>query len=213
MILLVPAYPHPDRARRGEIELCLRANFANVEFARVLLFGDAGHPTPDPKLTVIPGTDRPTFAALFAAAANFPGQVCVVANADIYFDHTLALAADIAPGELYALSRWCPETQQPCVIGQHGADAWLFRAPLPPALLTLLHAAPRPIRLGMPFCDQRLARLALDAGLRVLNPSLSIRAWHMHATALRTYTPADTIGGEYAYPPPTLLFAPAAIPD
>jgi len=199
MILLVPAYPHPDRARRGEIELCLRANLANPEISRVLLFGDLH--VWNPKLTVLPGTHRPSFQELFAAAADFPGEAAVVANADIYFDATIALAKDIAPSALYALSRWCPETQQPCSVGSHGADAWVFRAPLPDGFCTALAAEPRQIRPGMPFCDQRLARMAIDSGLTVTNPCLSMRAWHMHATALRTYTHADTIAGPYAWVP------------
>jgi len=203
--LLVPAYPHPDRARRGEIELCLRANLANAEFSRVLLFGDAGHFASHPRLTVIPGTDRPTFAQLFAAAANFPGQICAVANADIYFDGTIALASALEVGELYALSRWCPETQRICPVGSVGADAWLFRAPLPAALLTLLLTQPRAIRFGMPFCDVRLARLFADAGATASNPSLTIRAWHSHASAVRTCTHADTIPGPYASHPPCAL--------
>jgi hypothetical protein len=213
MILLVPAYPSPDHARRGEIALCLRANLANAEIARVVVFGQpdtAAHA----KLESVAAGERPTFAEMFAFAGQFAGEVVIVANADIYFDATLAQAAGIRPGEMFALSRWCPETQRICGPPMDsGADAWIFRAPLPDALLTALRAEPRQIAQGMPFCDHRLARLALDAGLRVINPSLSVRAWHMHATALRTYTHADTIGGAYAWLPPTLLFAPAAILD
>ena len=211
MILLVPAYPHPDHARRGEIALCLRANLANAAISRVVVFGQPDVATHD-KLESVPAGDRPTFAEMFAFAERFAGEVVIVANADIYFDATLAHAAGIGAGEMYALSRWCPETQRICGPPMDsGADAWIFRAPLPAALPAALRAEPRQIAQGMPFCDHRLARIALDAGLRVTNPSLSVRAWHMHATALRTYTHADTIAGPYVWLPPTLLFAPAAI--
>jgi hypothetical protein len=212
MILIVPHYPSPDHARRGEIELCLRANLAHPGIDRVLLVGADRHP-PHPKLTLVPGTDRPTFDALFRLADQWPGEVVIVANADIYFDATLALAAGIGHGELYALSRWNPITQRLCgsIIAEDGterhspgigADAWIFRSPLPPIGANFAQ--------GLPFCDHRAARLAQDAGLRASNPCLSIRTWHAHASRFRTYTPADCIPGPYAWLQPSALPEPPA---
>ena len=136
----------------------------------------------------------------------------------------LALAEAIQPGELYALSRWNPVTGRisgsslaadgsVCIPLSIGADAWIFRAPLslPRSLAPSLHLS-APFPQGKPFCDHRLARLALDAGLRVTNPCLSIRAWHHHASGHRTYTAADSIPGPYAWLPPCTLPAAAAAP-
>ncbi len=207
MNLIVPAYEHPDHARRGEIELCLRANLAHPGIERVLLVGAVSHP-PHPKLTLLPGTDRPTFDALFRLADQWPGEVAIVANADIYFDATLALAAGIEQGELYALSRWNPITRRVsgsslaadgsmCIPLSMGADTWIFRSPLPPLGADFAQ--------GRPFCDHRLAWLATATELLVTNPCLSIRTWHAHASRLRTYTPADCIPGPYAWLPPAAL--------
>lgn len=212
MILIVPHYESPDHTRRSEIELCLRANLAHPAIERVLLVGADGHP-PHPKLTCLPGTDRPTFDALFRLADQWPSEVAIVANADIYFDETLALAAGIAPGELYALSRWNPVTRRVsgsslaadgsmCIPLSIGADTWIFRSPLPPLGADFAQ--------GRPFCDHRLARRAQDAGLLAINPCLSIRTWHAHASGLRTYTPADSISGPYAWLPPSELLCTAA---
>ena len=210
MILLVPAYPHPDHARRGEIALCLHANLAHPQIERVLVFGDSPEVASHPKLTRVPGTDRPTFAALFRRAAIFTGEVVIIANADIYFDHTLSLAASIGDDDFYALSRWNPVTGRisgssvaqdgtVCIPLSIGADAWIFRAPL------TLRMCSADFPQGRPFCDHHLAYIATAAGLRATNPCHSIRAWHAHATRLRTYTAADSIPGDYAWLPPTAL--------
>lgn len=218
MILIVPAYRSADPARRGEIELCLRVNLGNPAIAHVVLVGDVAGLARYPKLTVVPAAHRPSYELLFGLAARWPGEAVAVANADIYFDATAAEAERVEVGELWALSRWSPQTGRiaasqldaagrECVTLSLGADAWVFRAPLPVFAVRTLDGVP--FWLGRPFCDHRLARLAIEAGLRITNPCRSLRAWHAHASAVRTYTHADCIAGDYAHIPPCSLPIPA----
>ncbi len=208
MILLIPEHPTTHPARAAEIAWCLDRNLANPLIARVLRYGAPDGGLRSPKLAFWVEARRPTFGALFRVAGHFPGEVVIIANADIDFDGSLGLAVGILPGDFYALSRWNPEigtidgTQisgdGTASLAPHiGGDAWIFRAPLP--------ALAADFTQGTPYCDHRLARAAQDAGLRVSNPCRSIRAWHRHASAVRTYTAADTVPGPYAWLPPVAL--------
>jgi hypothetical protein len=58
---------------------------------------------------------------------------------------------------------------------------------------------------GMPGCDNRIARIALDHGYNVTNPSLSIFSHHLHKSNHRTYKNEDRVRGEYHYIAPTAL--------
>ncbi|HEX6463612.1 MAG TPA: hypothetical protein VFZ98_04140, partial [Vicinamibacterales bacterium] len=51
------------------------------------------------------------------------------------------------------------------------------------------------IPLGVLACDNRVAWEADRAGLIVVNPSRSIRAYHLHLTGIRRYTVAQRLSG------------------
>ena len=59
--------------------------------------------------------------------------------------------------------------------------------------------------MGMPGCDNRIAKEILDAGYNITNPCLSIKAIHLHETGYRTYTAKDTVHGLYHYVLPCYL--------
>lgn len=175
---------YEDPARQDELRSCLVRNAANPHINEVRLFGTssalATAPS-SPKIRPCPGSGRLTFAELFAAK---PVGLCAVANADIYFDDTLRLLTPAAIGEhVFCLTRWDDTAAGPVFYGQpNSQDAWIYRAPLAPA------AAFPP---GLPGCDSRLAHiLAHEAKRPIANPSLSIRARHVHAKRLERASPA-----------------------
>ncbi|MDE2105796.1 MAG: hypothetical protein KGL39_51705, partial [Patescibacteria group bacterium] len=162
--LFVNTYRDPDPVRDAELEAVRSFNRGNSAIATTVdLIG--------PRLA---------FGELFREV-NLVGhdqQVVVVANADIYFDQSIAAAADIAAGHAYALTRWddchdgirlfADEKGTPRCDSQ---DAWIFRAPIRPELIEACN-----FTLGVRGCDNRLAYEIAKAGYTVSNQSKSIRA-------------------------------------
>ena len=195
--LLIELYRerHGDRAR--EYAACLAANLVNPFIDEVHVV-HSGVPLPaHPKLAshIIP--ERATFDDLLRIAqqSSRDGDVVVLANADVIFDGSAEQLSRIEPAEAYALTRYEPDGWGDWHIrnGSDSQDAWVLRRPWPP-----IHAE---FHLGVPGCDNRFAKLLADAGLRVLNPSLTIRLLHNHLSEVRNYTRAQQVMGEYMHCP------------
>src|ERR1051326_3024713 len=101
MILLTGLYVDADASRRVEFLECLRRNVENDQLDEIHLFveepGEVGklvteYPLlADAKIRLIAHGRRTTYQELFAYANNrLAGHRVIIANADIYFDHTLA---------------------------------------------------------------------------------------------------------------------------
>ena len=108
---------------------------------------------------------------------------------------------------LVALSRW-DDPSGPSMEGRidptrwrfysHSQDTWLFVAGGLPAFEA-------GFTLGIPACESRLAHEAFRAGVGVLNPALSVRTWHHHASGTRTWKLADAYRGPLYFPRLTTL--------
>lgn len=199
MILMHEQYTSPDPARAAELANVRELNAAAGVFAEIVPLADGG---------------RKSFADFFRLAAErFPGEVCVVANADIAFDESLGGAAALLrtwPRPLLVtLSRW-DDPAGPSMEGRvdpkrwrfysHSQDTWLFIA----GQLPTFEAG---FTLGVPACESRLAHEAFRAGVSVLNPALSVRTWHHHASGTRTWKHADAYRGPLYFPRLTTLEA------
>jgi hypothetical protein len=201
MILFFERYSSSDPARAAELEEARGANAAAGLFERIVPVSDGR---------------RKTFADLFAlAAAGFSGEVCVLANGDIAFDASLRGAEAWLrrfPGPaLVALTRW-DDPAGPSMEGRidagrwrffsHSQDSWLFLA----GGLPSFEAA---FTLGVPACENRLVYEAHAAGVTIFNPALSVRTWHHHASAVRSWKAADAYRGPLYFPRLTTLEAEA----
>jgi len=217
MILLVGLYRDPSAERMREFLECIARNAANRAIAEIHVFleGDIAREAvttefpqlASPKVRPIPIGRRQTYQDLFAYAnRELAGRRVIVANADIFFDHTLSRLDeyDIA-GSLLCLSR--------CDIHGDGSwalfdyessqDVWIYEAPIRQFACSF--------HLGVLGCDNRLAWEAGEAGLVVSNPSRSIRAYHLHLTGIRRYTTEQRLYGPVrGVPPITLEAAPLA---
>ncbi|HLK88360.1 MAG TPA: hypothetical protein VKZ18_00620 [Polyangia bacterium] len=186
--LLIGLYRVPDAARREEIAECLRRNLANEHIDAVHVFLEESFEVTElatlnhPKVLVVPHLKRATYRQLFDhAGRHLSGRRTIIANNDIYFDHTLGY---LAPRELsralVCLTRWDVHPDGSSVFFEHSGsqDAWIFRAPL----VTF----PSDWYLGLPGCDNRLAHEAAAAGLKLLNPARSVRIHHLHLSGVRS---------------------------
>jgi hypothetical protein len=185
MILVQQRYESPNAERQAELDHCREINAGLKAFADVVLVDGAAK--------------RWTFGDFFRLAAEqHPGEICVLANSDIAFDDSIALAAPLAEqGMLVTLSRW-DNASSPSMEGRvagegwhffsHSQDVWVFRA----GGLPRLNAD---FQLGIPQCESRLAYEAAAAGVIVVNPALSIRCSHHHASAVRSWRRKDGYRG------------------
>lgn len=128
---------------------------------------------------------HPTFRELFLMC--LPGVVNVIANADIHFDPMgLALVTKYFSAlqhqkTVMALSRWDVRPDGKAYLWDHldSQDAWiLYGAP---------HEIEADFPMGVAGCDNRLLHNLRAAGYGVVNPSRTIKAYHLHNVEWRSY--------------------------
>lgn len=229
-VLLTQLYNEKQEARQQEYLDCLSRNLGLDEasglpyFQAIHLFYDGGRDfqsaTPfgqhirhfyqqaiaEGRLVIHPIIGRTTYEQMFEfAAQHMPaGEVICLANADIFFDSTLALVDNIAENELYALGRhevavlneW---HQAPLSEVPHTSqDLWVWRNPLniQVRIMDNKDNILKPVELGQWGCDVSLNYQAEQQGINVLNPCGSIRIYHWHKSAVRNYSMDDTFGNE-----------------
>ena len=202
MILLTSYYLEKNKSRADELRYCLQKNISNPHILKIVLLceGELVQSRSDKVLEVLINK-RPTFSDFVSFANNETDtDIKIIANSDIYFDVTLKIAKDcLIDNEIYCLTRWDEEAR--CIKFYNNfksQDAWIFRGSLTENIGNYY--------MGLPGCDNRFAKELLDSGRRIDNPSLTIRAIHVHGSNLRNYSKsADRVIGKYAYPLPTEL--------
>lgn len=211
MILLAGFYLDPSAERLAELLGCIERNSANRRISALHLFVEdrvdpawlrSRYPQlAAPKVRLVPHGRRVTYRDLFTYAnEQLAGERVILANADIFFDHTLARLDDCdLRGRLLCLSRWDLHGDGIWRLFdfESSQDAWIFDAPIRPF--------PCDFHLGLLGCDNRLAWEAAGAGLLLANPSRSIRAYHLHASNVRRYTEAQRLHGMTRGVPPVHL--------
>ena len=185
--LLVPFYVDARPQRRAEIEDSVRMNLANEKFSSVTLFCENADAAAAQALASIRRVVVLPHRALYADLLrhNRSTDVVVIANADVYFDDTIALAEFVVNGQVLCVTRaemrpfnvglYWPEAET-VVATCH--DAWIFRPPL---------NIPGDFEFGRPGCDHRFAGECKQAGYTLLNPCRHIHVIHNHRSGLRTY--------------------------
>ena len=185
MNLFINWFEHPDPARQEEFRFCYDKNFSSGLFENIINLQ-----SPE---------NQPTYSRFFEAMAEYPDDVNVLANLDIYFDRTLELANKITTRQAYCLTRWeyvtrrhhnalfypdegewkiIPfESRNYQAVPYWSQDAWIVRGG--PDIKNANFS------MGQPGCDNRVAWCLYAAGYQVRNPCMSIRAIHVHASDYR----------------------------
>jgi hypothetical protein len=174
MILYVSHYRCKSETRQAQLLECLDRNLANREISKVNLILEEG--PPGIRELVLFGTGRSATRSreiLHHPKVEFTwepaGSLVVLANADIYFDESIALLRTVdLDGVLVCLSRW----EDGAIFNPRSAhDSWIFKTPLRPF--------PCPWPLGIPGCEQRSEHDAEQAGLELRNPSRDVHSFHV----------------------------------
>ena len=184
MNLLINFFQSKEHQRNREYLFCLSENINSEHIKKIFIFVEAESDIPtinSEKIEVVITDSRPVFQDLIDYANdNLKEQECVIANSDIIFDSTLkALEGFDLSNYLLALSRW--DIKKDHTIEYYDKedkgwtqDAWIFKSPVP------IHKAD--FFIGVPGQENRIAYLAHDAGLNVINPSFLVIIKHLHVT-------------------------------
>lgn len=172
--LYVNIYEDSNHARDAELKKCIELNFEKA------LFDD---------ITQLYG--RPTYNDFFHVIneTTGPNDINIIANSDIFFEELpLEWFKDLTFDKAYALTRWdyLNDGRKVFYNNSGSQDVWIFRGPVKPV-------EGADFTMGLPGCENKLAYLMTVAGYEVSNPSLTIKAYHLHNSGIRHYTTADRL--------------------
>lgn len=218
MILLTSFYQSPHPERNAELQECWNRNEQCAALSLIYRFVESDFKdhkwSPCVKNNIVPVErgKRMTFAQYFNFANEkfADGTPVVVANADIWFDETLANVNEqnLDRKTVFACSRWGFWNDKPTWHWDEGysvsalvsQDAWIFRTPVQ-------WKRPLDFTPGCPGCDNALAHAFQDAGYKVINPTepgpKSLKLHHEHRSQKSNYGPL--VPGPYVYVPPCQL--------
>ena len=202
-ILFINWYNEQRTKRAKELLECLNRNIENKAISHIVNISDT--PIENKRVINAHHEERLTFGVFFQAinATVDPEDISIIANLDIFFDETIEQAKRIKENECFALSRWeilpngKKNEKQVQVLGD-SQDVWIFKGKVRKLKKSDFY-------LGMLGCDNRIAHELKGAGYNVLNPSKTIKAWHLHNSNIRNYNEHDIIPPPYHRIKPHLL--------
>lgn len=190
-------YPEAHAKRREELDYCLGKMAANRLIDKLVILQEPPYDAisvMNAEIVRIP--ERPTFADFFAVAnARDKDDLHILTNSDIWIDErNIGKIVGRAKGRTFlALTRWDvtdPNDQGTLWNCKDSQDTWAWKGK---------NDVPGKYRLGKPGCDNHLAWEAAQEGWNVINPSLSIKTYHVHQSQIRHYTrfDIDLVRGPY----------------
>lgn len=191
MNLFVNLYKDKNPIRQQELEKCFILNLANPLIQKIYCWLDNMHEGHEllnhPKITLVGGTRRPTYKDYFDAVNKLttPNDVNCIANSDIYFDEEgiRLIEKHIQLNECYALSRW--DVLEGGVVKlfdrADSSDCWFFKG-------HIQKIGYADFNLGKKGCDNRIAHEIKKAGYYIINPSKTIKTYHLHISNIRNYS-------------------------
>lgn len=191
MNLFINLYRDKNPIRQKELEKCLSLNLLNNKiktiYAVIENSFDAFDLVGDNKISLIKSDRRPTYEDYFNLINRYASDdtVSAIANSDIYFDENgvKLIEENIKEDECYVLSRWdiLPNGSISHYNRVDSQDTWVFKG-------KIKKIGYADFSLGLKGCDNRIAHEIEKAGYAVLNPSKTIRTYHIHNSNIRNYS-------------------------
>lgn len=200
-------FSQKDERRKAELIFCLQQNLKNESIEKVFVLMESGYSDlillTHTKLILIKTVNRPQISDLIKLSNDVESgeRIKIIANSDIFFDDSIEfIKKDLMKNYVYCLTRWDYKEDGKHIFYNNfkSQDAWFFMDKLPPKIGNFY--------LGVPGCDNRFAKELKDRGYTVENPSLTVKAIHVHRSNQRSYDKIkDKVKGPYAYPLPKEL--------
>jgi hypothetical protein len=226
--LIVNYYFDKNIERGTELDFCLLENISNPHINKVVVIcteNDYNHlleftNNDNGKIIPIITEKRPTFNDYFAITKklfNSDDNINIISNLDVIIPHESLSQienADIHKVVLnyfpnistcLALSRW--DVANKSEDFKNGAvlfdradsqDTWIFKG----GVNQVLGAD---FTMGIAGCDNSIAHLLEQHGYNVINPSRTIKTYHLHLTNIRNYTDISGHAIQRIQPPYKLI--------
>jgi len=203
-------YLSDNPQRMDELMQCLQYNLNNKSIDSIVMMLDTEaynylrglkyHETG--KIVFILGDGRPTYDMMFTLIDDLAKtDVRILANSDMFFPNSsMHHYKHLNPGEVWALSRWDEGKNKERKLWNHrdSQDVWAWKG-------AMVLREPADFTLGLPGCDNRIAKILLNSGYKVLNPSINVQTVHVHNTGHRTYDRSQTVQPPYHFIQPHVL--------
>jgi hypothetical protein len=181
--LFTSIYTDKSLIRQKELIYCLNKNIDNPHINKIYLFVDGFVELPESDKLVTIEFQRPTYRDFFNLIDRTVASredISIVANTDIYFNHTLN-GLTLYERQCIALSRWDDEIGGLKLHNERfSQDVWIFKGKMRNVNFCDFY-------LGIPGCDNRIAYELHSAGYAMFNPATRIQAIHYHRSDLHNY--------------------------
>jgi hypothetical protein len=196
--LFIPYYTDQSIHRQEEIDLCLAYNWQNALIDKIYLVTEDirvynNGKMEDEKTSVILIQERPTYNTMFEVinSVTGPEDWNVLINSDIYLDDTIEHIHNFSYDCFLSLSRWDVDKSGNATHFNRwdSQDTWIFKGNARKMNADFYQ--------GTAGCDNAIADRAERAGYRVLNPSKTIKTYHLHNSGARNYNPNNRVPKPY----------------
>ena len=181
--LFTSIYTDKSLVRQKELIYCLNKNIDNPHINKIYLFVDGFVELPKNDKLITIEFQRPTYRDFFNLidrTVTSREDISIVANTDIYFNHTLSNLT-LYERQCIALSRWDDKIGGLKLHNERfSQDVWIFRGKMRNVNFCDFY-------LGIPGCDNRIAYELHSAGYALYNPASRIQAVHYHRSDLHNY--------------------------
>ena len=200
LVLIQQFYKSPNKSRNKELQKCLRKNIDNELVDEILLFTEGNNldiPV-DKKIKQVPMKTRLSYANCIDAIQRVigAGKLVVFANADIYLDDSWeALWSINMTNTFLALLRWEEgvDGKEPTLFGPRNdsQDTWVIHSDS--VLNKEWNLSAFNIPFGKAGCDNAILVEFLRNKFKIVNPAMSLKTIHVHASDVRNYEKTDIV--------------------
>ncbi len=207
--LLTSYYIDQNQDRQKELNECLKRNIDNKFIDEIIVLIE--YPIDlkenvhlmNKKIKTVLIHSRPFYNVFFNLINQNTGSKDwnIIANSDIFFDETIGTLSDKYNGLnklCLALTRW--DIQKDGSINflnrRDSQDAWLMQG-------MVSEKVNGDFTMGQAGCDNAIAERFKRVGYSVINPSKSIKAYHLHNSGVRNYNPSVKVPQPYHLINPT----------
>lgn len=171
MILITQFWNFENPKRKEEIYDCLLKNSRNRYINKIYVFSENGSYIKFQHNKIVPlkADHRLTYFEMFKTVnQNFKNQLCIVANADVYFDESIVKLNQVDfNNKIIALSSYDSETKLPEV---NSYDSWVMKS---------INLPYNEFELGKSNDDLRVVKNLMDNDIEILNPAKEVFSYHV----------------------------------
>lgn len=197
-------YKSENIDRQKELDFCLQKNINNNLINKIYIFSSKKVENVSNKCQII-NFERPTFLDLFKFINTVTNNddINIIINSDIYLDETLNLIKNIN-NKILCLTRYDVLSNNKIQFFNStcSQDTWIFKG-------KIKEINEANFTQGIAGCDNVIAHLFEKHGYEVINPSLTIKTYHLHNSDCRTYIKDGKV--LYRLPPPYKLLKPTIL--